>query len=240
MSARVDTFYVLDFDRCIGDTAKFHTALMAAIAKLTPVSPANIRQAKHQAEQSGGSFDTASYIMNALISLNSPVSWQEICEAMVAEARGQDMLEPGAAELLQALDDRGARYGILTYGGDAWQRAKIQAANLAHVPHLITSVHSKGKVLAGWRQRDGTFAIPAELAGEESLVAESLLLIDDKAASFAEIPPGVRGIHIVWAGRELLPSQMGELPPGVATVRSMNEAIELLFSLENDDMIDKA
>lgn len=237
---RIRTFYVLDFDRCIGDTARFHTVLEEAIEHVTDIHPADIRKARIETELSGGSFDTAKYVMRVLESTKSSVSWDDICSEMIKRACREDMLEPHARDLLRILNERRACYGILTYGGEAWQRAKITASRLESVPYLITDMHAKGQVLASWQQPDGTFVIPPGLAGERSLIADSLVLIDDKAASFQDIPLGVRGFHVVWSDRELLPSQAGKLPPGVITAHGMIGVIELLFGLDSVNVVDKA
>lgn len=236
----VRTFYVLDFDRCIGDTAKLHKVLEESVWRLTDISPQQIMAARREAELSGGSFDTASYVMKILESTDSRVSWDEICRAMIESARQQDMLEPHAGDLLRILDEMGARYGILTYGGEAWQKTKIRAAGLGHVPFLVTDVRAKGTALTRWQKADGTFLIPPELTTtDRPVVAECLVLVDDKAASFRGIPLGVQGFHVVWSDRELLPSQAGSLPAGVVTAHGMVGLIELLFGDKGVQIVDK-
>ncbi len=238
-SQTVKTFYVLDFDRCIGDTAKFHEVLIEVVERLTPIVAADIEMARQESEQSGGSFDTASFVTGILAATRSVVTWDDICNEMIASARQRDMLEPHARDLLRLLDDRDALYGILTYGGREWQRTKLLAANLADVPYMITDVHEKGRSLARWQLPDGSFAIPEELSPYVSLTADTVVLIDDKAASFRNIPLGVYGYHVVWADRELLPSQAGVLPEGVVTAHGMVGVIELLFGSNSLSDIDR-
>lgn len=236
--ANIDTFYVLDFDRCIGSTDMFQVALEEAVGNVASIQPAVIHEARRKTEQSGGSFDTARFIIDELARTKSSVSWQVVCDEMLRLARTRDMLEPYARELLQLLEARGESFGILTYGGQQWQRLKLASAGIGDVPYIITSQRSKGLVLASWQQDDGTFVIPGELAGRP-LCAANLVLIDDKVVSFTDIPVGVRGIRIVWPGRPQLVSQGGSLPKNVVEVEGVHGAIELLFGKDSVVAVDK-
>jgi hypothetical protein len=225
MSELADTFYVLDFDRCLGRTEKFQTLLEQAIEEDGTIDLAMIRYAHQQIKKTGGSFDTARYVRRILRDQgeDAATTWQRIEEAFISAARGQDVFEPYAKEFLSALDARQAHYGILTYGGKDWQLAKLQAADLLYVPHLITTHKEKGRMIASWQQPDKTFVIPAELAGKK-LRMSGVVLVDDKPVSFEGIPPEVRGICVHPT------SQTVVLPRNVTIVQGMEQATQLLFS----------
>lgn len=232
-------FYVLDFDRCIGDTAKFHDVLESVVADLTTISREELAQVKRDTELSGGSFNTEAYVTAKLRAQQSSVSWPDIRTAMLKRARQQDMLEPHAADLLRILNERSEYYGILTHGGVEWQKAKIEGANLAHVPYVVTSQRDKGLTISGWQQTDGSFLIPEELAGAPNLLVKEVVLVDDKAVSFANLPLGARGYHVVWSDRELLASQVGAIPANVTVAHGMIGVIELLFEQQSVKSVDK-
>lgn len=230
MSSLVDVFYVLDFDRCIGDTDKFQLVLEQAVATVTQISPESIRTARRNTDMSGGSFDTARFVIEELIRTRSDITWQEICDEIVTLTKDQDMLEPYAADFLRILRNRGEYFGILTYGGKEWQRLKLATSGMGDVPFVITSVRNKGLTLTSWLQGDGTFIIPKEMTKDRLVRAKSLIFIDDKAVSFSDIPRGVRGVLVVWPDRRQPGlSQEHEVPLSVTTVEGMRGAIELLF-----------
>lgn len=226
------TFFVLDFDRCIANTDKFHEVLMSIIQRETAtITAEELYKARSSAEQIGQSFDTIDYIRRALVASGEVKSWQKIQQLFIREAKTQDMLEPYAAELFRTLEKKHLLYGIITYGGEAWQLAKIEAAGLLHVPHLVTHTVEKGRLLAGWKHKSDIFTIPSALTYDFRPLEVSLIVfLDDKARSFVDIPDGVRGVFVRSPTRELLPSQRGTLPPNVTSVQGLHGAIELLFN----------
>lgn len=224
-------FFVLDFDRTIGNTNKSHDVLEGVIERYTSITRQELQEARSQIEQTGASFDTVDYIKTMLIQAASPVTWLEIEEKFITEAHSQDMLEPHAAELLEILNKKKIPYGIITYGNEAWQLAKLQAARLFEVPHLVTHILEKGQLLAGWKHGHETFIIPPALTLDfHPLEVNSIIFLDDKAKSFANLPSGVKGVHIRSVSGQVLPSQQGTLPPDVASVAGLAGVIELLFS----------
>lgn len=225
----VDTFYILDFDRCLGDTEKLQIELEASMERVAGISPAQLSVARREVEQSGGSFDAANYVKTFLLNDES-ISWDAICQDMIAHARQKDMLEPGAHELIKLLKEKGRSFAILTYGGADWQQTKLTASKLESVPVLITNDSNKGRIIASWRRVDGLFLIPPEMTDGMSVMARSIILLDDKALSFNDIPAGVSGYHIVRSDRKIMPSQEGELPEAIVRANGIPEAIKLLFS----------
>jgi phosphoserine phosphatase len=225
-----NTFFVLDFDRTLVDTDRIHTVLEAVIERETNITAGNVRSAKQEAESRGDTFDTIGFVHHALTTQQSVVSWQHIQRQFIAESLNQDLLEPSARTLLDILDEHGIPYGIITYGTEAWQLAKLEAVGLFEVPHLVTQIKEKGKLLEGWKHGNETFIIPPAMTRDfQPIVAEAIVFLDDKAVSFQDIPPGVRGVLIRSPNGELLPSQRGVLPASVASVTGLDGAIELLF-----------
>ncbi len=239
-SFSADTFFILDFDRCIGNTNKFHTILEEVISQETVVSKQQLSDAKRNAESRGETFDTIRYVKNALEEMGGITSWLSIEREFIRQAQKLNMLQPYARQLFSILENEKLPFGILTYGSEAWQLAKLEAANILHIPHLVTSLEGKGAILTGWKKPSG-FVVPPALTKEFTpLQVASIVFLDDKAVSFKGIPSGVRGVRVAPDdGSALLPIQQGQLPEGVTNVKGIYGAIELLFPQYLDTLIDK-
>jgi len=226
-----DTFYVLDFDRCIGDTDGVQTVLEEVLKEETGILPDTFRSARTRIESEGKTFDTIRHVHMLLEEAGSSVTWEHIRERLIERAKSVNLLLPQARELLQILNDRQLHYGIITYGvEEAWQLPKLEITGLLEVPPLVTHIEEKGKLLTGWKQPDGTFIVPPALSKEFlPLNVPRLVFLDDKAKSFWGIPEGVEGVHVVAPGGNKLPAQQGELPPSVSDVVGIAGAIALLF-----------
>jgi len=226
MTDIVDTFYVLDLDRCLLDTDKLHAILEQVIARRDPTDGLQLAQAKRDAEAGGRTFDTYKYVHALVADRPAHEGWLAIERQFLKEAKKQNVLMDHARELLDILESKHTRYGILTYGIEAWQLVKLEASGLMAIPHEITHIKEKGMVMRGWVRPDGTFAIPPGMGG---LVAQSITFLDDKAVSFTNLPRGIKGIRIQPVDQPLLPAQVGALPASVTEVKGLAGAIELIF-----------
>jgi hypothetical protein len=227
----VSSFYVLDFDRTLANTDAFHDILERVIEHETTIRASYLREARKVAEASGESFDTIDYLRHFLTNAHSEKTWHQIQKVFIEQAQQEDMLEPHAAEFLRLLDEKKLPYGIITFGGEAWQLAKIEAANLMDVPHIVTHIQEKGRILSGWKhQSSDTFIIPPALTRSfQPMNVSTIVFLDDKAKSFVGMPDGVRGVHIRSLRQPPLPAQLGSLPVGVTGVEGLQGAIALLF-----------
>jgi hypothetical protein len=224
-------FYVIDLDRTLVNTERLYEVLEFVLERDTDVSVQQLKEEREVIEANGDSFVMTNTLRRLLEDANSAVSWQQVQQAFIREAqRIDDVLEPYAAELLQLLNDKQLPYGIITFGSEAWQLAKIEAAGLLDVPHLVTRIKEKGQLLTGWKHSENTFIIPPAMTRDFTpLTVDSIIFLDDKAVSFNDMPTRVRGVFVKSPTRELLDSQRGTLPPSVETVIGLNGAIELLF-----------
>lgn len=227
-----DTFFVLDFDRCIGNTNGIQAVLEEVLQRETGISPRTFHEARTRIEGEGKTFDTIRHVHLLLDEAGSDVTWEHIRSELVKEASKIDLLLPYSRELLSILNERELPYGIITYGvEEAWQLTKLEIAGLLDVPHLVTRIEEKGKLLTGWKQSDGSFIVPPALSRDFTpLVVSRLIFLDDKAKSFWGIPKGVEGVHIIAPGGNKLPAQQGEVPDSVTDVIGIDGAIKLLFS----------
>ena len=236
----VETFYILDMDRCLVNTEKLQTLLEQIVERELGIVSDEMNMARREYEREGGSFDTARYVMSVLDGrgLDGPSVWHDIMRMFVAEAQMQDVLEPYAGELLKYLRDEGCRYGIVTYGGDAWQLAKLDAAGLAEIPHLVTHDVEKSRLIRSWQTQDG-FLIPRPVGGSVPILARSLVFIDDKPVSFVGLPEEVRGICAIAPGASWPDEILQQLPSNVSVTYGLHGAIELLFNHDYSEVVDK-
>ena len=227
-----DTFFVLDFDRCTGNTDGIQAVLEEVLQEETGISPDTFHAARTRIESEGKTFNTIRHVHMLLAEANSPVTWEHIREKLIEKAKSVDLLLPHARELIDILRERKLPHGIITYGvEEAWQLTKLEITGLLDVPHLVTRIEEKGKLLTGWKRDDGSFGIPPALnTGLVPPVVSRIVFLDDKAKSFWGIPEGVEGVHVVAPGGNTLPSQQGEVPASVTDVVGIDGAIKLLFS----------
>jgi len=224
------TYFVLDFDRTIGNTDKFNELLEYVISEETNIKIEFLRHARFKAEAEGQSFDAIAYLHQYLKEIDSSLTWIDIQQKYISTIQKEDMLEPNAGELLKILDKKQLQYGFITYGNEAWQLAKIEGANLLSVPHLVTHIQEKGIILTGWKQDTGEFLLPPALSKTfESFVASTIVFLDDKAASFNNIPEGVIGIRVRPSEGIKLQAQMGTIPEEVVEVEGIKGATAYLF-----------
>lgn len=225
------SFYVLDFDRTLVDTDKLYVILEKVLERDTNIGMRDLNEEKAVIEADGDSFSIIESLRRLLADSNSSVDWLDVQQAFINEARQTDVLEPYAAELLKLLDDKQLPYGIITFGNEAWQLAKIEAAGLTAVPHVVTNIKEKGQLLSGWKHdsNDSFIIPPAMTRNFDPLVVDSIIFLDDKPVSFSNLPSGVHGVLVKSPTRALLPSQRGTLPSTVSSVTGINGAIELLF-----------
>lgn len=229
----MSVFYVLDLDRTLANTEKLYEVLSAVLIRDTNISMDMLNKERGEVEARGESFKLINSLAGLLQSHNSEIDWLQVEQAFIREAhRTEGVLEPYAAQLLKLLDSKQLPYGIITYGNEAWQLAKLEAAGLLNVPHVVTRIKEKGRLLAGWRQEDGSFIIPPAMTHDfNPLTVDSIIFLDDKAVSFKDIPEGVHGVYVRSSTRELLESQKGSLPQDVDTVYGLDGALQLLFPL---------
>ncbi len=228
-SVKVNTFYVLDFDRCLGRTERLQELLENAVETEDFVSLDMIQYAHTQVKKTGGSFDTAAYVRQVLKDRQLDVNriWGKIETSFLTLASGEDLLELYARELLDELTNRQLPFGILTYGGYEWQTAKLKAAGLYTIPHIITSYKEKGKTIAGWQRQDGWFLIPREFLNDT--VTRTVVLIDDKPVSFQSLPPSTKGICVA---PQAPAQEIAALPSSVTVVPDLKKAIDIIATID--------
>lgn len=231
-----DTFYVIDFDRTLVDSDKLLEVFIEVANEFFDIPREQIEKADREVKERGDSFDTASFVRDHLRARaleadsdekDGELMWEELEKHFIHECRSLNMLLPGAAELLEWLEENDKRYGILTYGNFLWQRIKLTASGFNHVKHIVMQEKEKGRFISHWKQEDGTFKIPEEYGGG---YAARIVTVDDKAVSFAEYPEGPSEGYLVHDEEKVLPSQMGEVPGNVRFMPTLMHVIQDLES----------
>lgn len=222
MTSVVDTFYAIDFDRCLSDTDKLDKIFYQLVVDYKELDPDLLLKARNDIEDNGGSFDQ----VKALQQLLAPQRLQKFFNEFVRRSLTEDVLCSGANNLLDSLEKNKKTFGIVSYGNPEWQSIKMKASGVDTIPALITDHKRKGEIIASWQQNDKTFLIPPALISDGvSIQVETVVLIDDKAVAFSNLPPEARGYWAQPLSGVLLPSQVGEVSENVRIVRGLDEII---------------
>lgn len=213
-----DTFWALDFDRCLGDVDKIFELYSSIVRRYTSITESDMIAARQEIEATGGSFNLLSYVT---AQLDSAVLLKRITDEFIRIGQTNQLLHEGAHELIRSLEtDPAVFFGIITYGSLEWQMLKLQATRLESYPVYIAPYPEKGQTIATWY--DGSrFAIPDELGGG---VAQDFVLVDDKAKAFHGLPEVARGYWVVPG--DALPSQIGEVPGHIQRVPSLRGIVD--------------
>lgn len=208
----VDAFCVLDLDRTLLDTEKAFNVFVDAVHEVGFIDGYEVHDA---VLESGGSFDVLAYVRKELSDRLDPTgSGSERIESIVADikaeyikrAKEENLLLPGALELLTELDGNDMPYGILTFGGDEWQGWKLEAARLDTVPTIVTRRKDKAAMMRdSWRRKIlGGFQLPEEFMSDGyRIIAKKLLFLDDKLESLDGAPDDVLAIHVIDDSKEV-------------------------------------
>ncbi|MFZ1360856.1 MAG: hypothetical protein WAS27_02430 [Candidatus Saccharimonadales bacterium] len=220
-----DTLYIIDFDRTLADSDKLLQVFIEITNHYITLPLAQIEKIDADIKAKGDSFDTAMFVRDALAAQARVGEWDKLQQQFIHESRSLNMLLPGASELLSFMWERRKRYGILTYGNPLWQHLKLSASGFNRVNRIVTTNKHKGVLIASWQQDDGRFVLPSEFGGG---VVDTIVLIDDKAASFEGFPSEPSLGYQVLDYATALPAQLGNVPRNVTHVSSLQEVIALL------------
>ncbi len=220
------TFYIVDFDRTLADSEKLFNVFLSIADQYVTIPEAQIADAHEQMIRKGDSFDTAGYVRGALNDQGKSDEWDKLEKQYIHEARSLNMLLPGANELLETLNRRHLRHGILTYGNPLWQHLKLAASGFNHVHRIVTVNKEKGKLVSSWQQADGSFKLPQEFGGG---FVDRIVMFDDKAVSFDGFPAAPSFGAYVVDFDNMLPSQKGTTSDNVKHFINLADAQKFVF-----------
>lgn len=215
--SKPNRFYIVDFDRTTFRTVEGADVMASIIEESRPDLAALLREKVV-------SHEGKSFSMHALISEHAGDAYMEAVEAeYLVRTSTMDMLHDGARELFAWLDQNKQSYGILTYGGQKGQGLKLTAAGMSHVPTIITKFNHKGAQIASWKNNDGGFDLPNEFAQKQPV--DEIILIDDRQASFVDLPEGAIGYRVMAHAVDIAPDLVMTLPETVRTVNTLHDVI---------------
>lgn len=214
------TFYCLDLDRTLLDTGLLVELLDVYLAVEHADIARLVQAACREVEQSGGSYD----IIRGIRQYTGDGT-EQLLEGFVASVRRDTRLFlPYAQDLLAAITAHEQSWGVLTYGGEAWQRAKLEILGLEDQAAIIIPQKGKGRIIASWLGDDGRYRLPREYG---DLMVDEVVLVDDKPVEFEELPNDTARGYLVRADGidASLPSQQGEVASNVRIVSSLADVI---------------
>jgi hypothetical protein len=186
-------YWVLDFDRCLGDVDVLFRYFTTVIDEHYGVRAEELVSARRRTEKSRGSFDVIGYLLR-----HDVVSESEL-DALgdeYAKRCADDPLVvlPGTRDFLAFLQDNyPERYGILTFGNSRWQRMKLKAAGLDNLPCRIAGTPYKAREIASWYdEAKGGYQLPQPFASAGEMITE-VVLVDDKIVAFEDRHPSTTG-----------------------------------------------
>ncbi|MDB5167489.1 MAG: hypothetical protein JWN26_634 [Candidatus Saccharibacteria bacterium] len=218
----VETFFAIDFDRCLSDTDKLDKIFYELAGDEYPqLDAVELLRARNEIENTGRTFDQ----IGALQKVFNESELADFLDVFISRAIREDVLSLGARDFIKALESHNLPYGLVTFGGIRWQQVKIKASGVDSIPTLITDHTGKGEIIAKWQQTDGTFLIPSDLTAKE-LYVKTVVLLDDKAIAFKGLPQASRGYWVQSTTKPLLPSQTGAIPDNVRIARGLDQVLE--------------
>ncbi len=203
---------IIDFDRTLGDVDASMQCLYAA-SDVVGITTQQIKVAQKQTEDDGGSFEPLSHIYRLLSE-----SERSIFKKTFIQLGRETILYEDAQTFLEVI--KFLPHCVLTYGVSRdWQELKIQASGYTG-PYKIVNTTSKGAIITSWQSPDSLYHL--QQPDGTTVKAQSVCLIDDKPIAFSGLPAGAIGF-LIQRHSNLLPSQRGELPPGVSIINSLSE-----------------
>jgi hypothetical protein len=207
------TFYAIDFDRTLGNVERHVARLNHFLEDRGLLAPGELTTQVNEARAAGESFDVLGYVQ----ATHPDMTLRFLQSDYLAYVAGHhnELLMPGAVEVIHWLQTTKRAFGIVSYGNKDWQEFKIKAAGLDTFLCLIVPTREKATLIATWKH-DDTFVIPMKLEGNQSY--ETVVLIDDHITAFNELPRGMRGYWVTDASTEP--------PAGVTKITSLEKVIE--------------
>jgi hypothetical protein len=220
-----DRLFVLDLDRCL-ITDRAYSLLEQVIVNASLVTLESFHAARQKVEISGGSFDSIKWLQYE--GGVSDVQVRMLLERYVVKAHSLDpdnLLAPGARDLINILRNRNLNYMIMTYGGERYQKAKIDAAGLSSIPYSVVDHRHKGRHIASlWSESSQLFEI---VTNQSTYRTPTITLVDDKASAFDDLPPLPQARGYWLKAGNVLRSQAGDIPSNVKIIKTLTDIISI-------------
>ncbi len=206
---------IIDFDRTIGSVDAAMERLYLA-AEGFFIDTKQIKEARLIVENDGGSFDPLRLIQEQL----SDSDFEQYLNTYQSMEKPKIMY-PDARLFLEELDKEEMYYIVLTYGTNpGWQILKARSAGYKGAIAVVNHT-DKGQAIAEHKQADGTYHFMDE-TNQITFVANTVCLIDDKAAAFNGLPDDCSGF-LVKRTDAVQKNQSNKFPETVSIIKSFAE-----------------
>lgn len=225
MRDTIETFYLLDYDRCLGDYEANFELAKKIVDETTNVSGEEFHAAHDSIKVGGVSFRILEYLAEKDPDFIQGSFMNEYIRR--AGLKPGCLLEPGAVQFIDSLRVSGHHFCIMSFGDKDWQRTKITGAGLGDMVRLIVSTEHKGRYIGEWFDEETShFIVPGECFSDgESRKAKEVVLIDDKLKAFDGFHPKARG-YLLQSVARIYISPQGKVPKNVKRVTRLDEIIE--------------
>jgi len=229
MIQRIDKFFVVDFDRCIGNIDASFNILKEVAHELSIVDRQLFVSMRKESESDGKTFSPLEHLKKNYSSVD--LDTIEKMYLNQASIQKNSLFEPGANEFLNYLNYSNQNFCIMSFGDKRWQMIKIKGLGINDIPLEIVRKANKCNYIQKWFDNKNRFyLIPKKyFLDDKPRITKEIILIDDKAVAFDELPSNVRGYLVLGSSRDRYNQKIHSLPISVKIVNRINEIIALEF-----------
>lgn len=224
MSEIFDTFFVLDFDRCLGNFEANLEMKKKLVSELTIMRGEDFQKAHDDFKADGSSFRVLKYLKENIPNFDENAFMGKYIEE--ASKKPINMLEPGAVEFIDFIRSTGHYHCIMTFGDKKWQTTKVKGAGLGDIITFVVPTEYKGKCIAEWFDEESDcFIVPGECFNDgQPRRHRQIVLIDDKLKAFDGLHPKAHG-YLLQSIARIYVSPQGKVPKNVRRVTRLDEII---------------
>jgi hypothetical protein len=225
MTEGIGTFFVVDFDRCLGNIEGSFDILKEVVHDLGIVDRQIFKSMREEVESNGLTFSALEQITKYYTSVNLDDIERLYLER--ASLEPDNLLEPGAIEFINFLRKTDRNFCIMSFGDKRWQTIKIHSSGIGNVPISIVKSAEKSEYIRNWQNAgNGRFQIPKKFFKEDiSKKADEVVLVDDKISAFHNLPKGARGYFVSGSSSSYINKQPDKLPKSVRQISRIDEII---------------
>lgn len=225
MTRKTDTFFVVDFDRCIDNVEGSFDILKEVVHDLSIIDRQIFKSMREEIESSGLTFSALEHIKKYSPSVNLDDIEKLYSERTKLEP--DNLLEPGAVDFINFLKSTNCNFCIMSFGDKRWQTIKISNSGIGKVPLVIVPNSQKSDYIRKWLvPKTNKFKIPKNFFKDNnSKEVSEVVLIEDKIAAFNNLPLGTRRYYVSGSSSKHIEQLLDKLPISVKKIQHIDEII---------------
>jgi hypothetical protein len=225
MKQKIDTFFVVDFDRCLGNIEGSFDILKEVVQDLGIIDGQIFKSIREEVESNGLTFAALEYIVRNYKSVN--LNDIELMYSERAKLEPERLLEPGALEFVNFLKQMKRDFCIMSFGDKRWQTIKIKSSGVGDVHAVIVRKAEKSEYIRDWWDKENQgFIIPGECFRDNvSRWSKGVVLVDDKVSAFLNLPMEARGYYVTRSASKFTQKNIEKLPRSVREVSRIDDII---------------